>query len=84
VRPVKPKGWVRERLACFPEYGHAVVASGPLGRKSAITLVVVGFLCVVLTFLAAFTIYGDLAAVVGLACIVGGALLLGRSGAQSG
>jgi hypothetical protein len=41
-------------------------------------LLVVGFLLVVLTFFAAFTIYGEIAGVVGLACIVGGAVLLGR------
>jgi len=60
-----------------------MVASGRLRRKSAIMLLVLGFLFVVLTFLAAFTIYGEIAAVLGLACIVGGAVLLGRSGSRS-
>jgi len=42
-------------------------------------LLVVGFVFLTLTFLAAFTIYGDVAAGVGLACIVSGAVLLGRT-----
>jgi uncharacterized Zn-binding protein involved in type VI secretion len=44
-----------------------------------------GFLFVVLTFLAAFTIYGEMAAVLGLTCTACGAVLLGRSsGVSSG
>lgn len=46
-------------------------------------LLVVGFLFVILTFLAAFTIYGEIAGVFGLASIASGATLLGRSGAKS-
>jgi len=52
-------------------------------RALPVMLLVVGFLFVVLTFLAAFTIYGVVAAVVGLVCIVAGAALLGRSRARS-
>jgi len=42
-------------------------------------LLVIGSLAVILTFLAAFTIYGEVAGVVGLACFASGAVLLGRS-----
>lgn len=59
-----------------------MAASGRVRRKSAIMLLMLGFLFVILTFLASFTIYGEIAAVVGLACIVGGAVFLGRSGTQ--
>ncbi len=48
------------------------------GSKSAITLLVMGFFSVVLAFLAAFTTYGEIAAVVGVACIVVGAVLLAK------
>jgi hypothetical protein len=39
----------------------------------------IGSLFVLLAFLAAFTIYGEIAGVAGLACIAGGAILLARS-----
>jgi hypothetical protein len=43
-------------------------------------LIVLGLVFVVMAFLAAFTIYGEVAGVVGLGCIAGGAIILGRSG----
>lgn len=61
-----------------------MATSARLRHRSAIMLIVMGCLFMVLTFLAAFTIYGEVAGVVGFACIAGGAFLLGRSGAQSG
>jgi len=54
-------------------------AHPPVRRKWAIGLLVTGCLFVVVTFLAAFTIFGEIAAVMGLSCIAGGAVLLGRS-----
>lgn len=38
----------------------------------------VGFLFVVLAFLAAFTIYGEVSGVIGVACAAGGIIVLGR------
>lgn len=38
----------------------------------------IGAVLIVFTFLLAFTIYGELSAVAGVACIVIGAVLLGR------
>lgn len=57
-----------------------MTASGQFRRRWAIMLLVTGCLLVVLTFLAAFTIFGEMAAVMGLVCIVAGAVLLSRSG----
>lgn len=73
------------RLACRPAgpNGKKVATSSRLRPMSAVMLLVIGFLFVVLTFLAAFTIYGEVAGVVGLVCIVSGAVLLGRSSAPS-
>jgi len=41
-------------------------------------LIVIGAVLIVFTFLAAFTIYGELSAIAGVACIAIGAILLGR------
>lgn len=72
-------------LACRPAGTNAkkVATSSRPRRMSAIVLLVIGFLLVVLAFLAAFTIYGEVAGVVGLACIVSGAVFHGRSSAPS-
>jgi membrane-bound ClpP family serine protease len=43
-----------------------------------VALISIGAVLIVFTFLLAFTIYGELSAVVGVACIVIGAVLLGR------
>jgi hypothetical protein len=42
-----------------------------------------GLLFVVGAFLAAFTIYGEIAGVVGLVCVAAGGIKLGRSGSSS-
>lgn len=44
----------------------------------AVVLIVLGAVLVVLTFLLAFTIFGELSAVLGVACLVAGSLMLGR------
>ena len=43
-----------------------------------------GVVLVVFTFLLAFTIYGEIAAVLGVVLIVTGALMLGRSASSRG
>jgi hypothetical protein len=75
---------VQAHIARHPPIAMVRQIDSPVRRTLAIMLLVLGFLFVILTFLAAFTIYGEAAAVAGFACIVGGAILLGRSGAQSG
>ena len=72
-------------LACRPARPNVVkvVTSSRLRHVSAIMLLVVGFLFLIMTVLAAFTIYGEVAGVVGLACIVSGAVLLGRTSIPS-
>jgi hypothetical protein len=50
-------------------------------RFIGIVLVVIGVLFLALVLLAAFTIYGEIAGVLGLACVACGAILLGRSAA---
>jgi membrane-bound ClpP family serine protease len=44
----------------------------------ATALIVLGAVLMVFTFLLAFTIYSDIAAVVGLICVVTGAVMLSR------
>lgn len=44
----------------------------------AVILIGLGVLLLVFTFLLAFTLYGELSAIVGVAAILGGALLLAR------
>jgi hypothetical protein len=91
THPIIPSGPLPETSASQPDcvnsqpgaYSRAVLTFGRLGRRSAILLLVIGFLFVILTFLAAFTIYGEVAGLVGLAFIVGGAILLVRSSAPS-
>jgi len=47
-------------------------------------LIVLGAVLAVFAFLAAFTIYGELSAVAGVACIAIGAVLLGRRSSARG
>jgi membrane-bound ClpP family serine protease len=47
-------------------------------------LIGIGAVLIVFTFLLAFTIYGELSAVAGVACIVIGAALLGRRSSGRG
>jgi hypothetical protein len=47
-------------------------------------LIGIGAVLIVFTFLLAFTIYGELSAVLGIACIVIGAVLLGRRSSRQG
>ena len=47
-------------------------------------LISIGAVLIVFTFLLAFTIYGELSAVAGVACIVIGAVLLGRRSSGQG
>lgn len=60
-----------------------MATSSRFQHVSAIMLLVVGCLFVAMTLLAAFTIYGEVAGVLGLACIVSGAVLLGLSSSPS-
>jgi hypothetical protein len=53
-----------------------MTVSGRVRHRWAVTLMVAGGIFLLLTFLAAFTIFGEIAAVVGVACLIAGAVIL--------
>lgn len=64
-----PNGPTRTAEAFHPAYGYPMPA----------VLIAMGAILIVLTFLLAFTIFGVISALLGVACIVMGTMMLGRT-----
>jgi hypothetical protein len=54
------------------------VSEGSAHRRPAIALLILGAVFLALTFLAAFTIYGEVAGLLAVGCLAAGILLLTR------
>jgi hypothetical protein len=60
----------------------SVTTTARTKRRLGVTLLALAACCAALTVLAAFTIFGELAAVLTLVCGTAGALLLSRASSQ--
>lgn len=67
-----------------PRSGRGHFPAKAYSNSVPTALIVIGAVLIVFTFLAAFTIYGELSVVAGVACIAIGAVLLGRRSSGRG